>query len=247
MRPGGPQAVLIDFGIARWVNRPGLGLPVGTPPYLSPEQVAEMGRRSVFQVDYRADIFGLGILLYEMLTGRVPFENIAFIADPYFAPRPPSEMAPAVPPELDQLVFKALAKDPGQRFQTAQEMLAALKQVPVGLDWKVGARWSLLGVGASAALLAMVALPVWVIGTERATPTAVVTTAPPTVAHTLAPTVTKSPSPRPPTEAPTAAHTPTPTWAPTQTSAPTRTPTPTRPPSTWTPSPVPGGNASATP
>lgn len=97
---------------------------VGTPLYLSPEQA-----RSA-PVDARSDLFTLGALLYECIAGRPAFEaaNVFEIGVQviHFNPPPPSAINPHVPPELDRITMKALAKRPEDRYQSAQEMMAAL-------------------------------------------------------------------------------------------------------------------------
>lgn len=115
-----------DFGIARAgsseITR--TGSVMGTPQYISPEQAQGM------EVTAAADIYSVGIILFEMLTGRVPFEgdNTVAIAMKQVAEEPPapSSINPNVSPALDAVVLRALAKDPAQRFASAQEMIAAL-------------------------------------------------------------------------------------------------------------------------
>jgi serine/threonine-protein kinase len=124
------RAVLGDFGIAKLVagssglTRAGNG--VGTPEYMSPEQC-----RGV-DVDARADIYALGVVIYEMLTGRTPFvgDNYAALAHAhiYEPVPPPSRLNPRVSPAVQFVVLKALAKDPADRFQHATEMADALEQ-----------------------------------------------------------------------------------------------------------------------
>ena len=115
-----------DFGIARAggseITR--TGSVMGTAQYISPEQAPGM------DVTGTSDIYSIGIMLFEMLTGRVPFDgdNAVAIAMKQVAeePPPPSSINPAVGPALDAVVLRALAKDPAQRFATATEMIAAL-------------------------------------------------------------------------------------------------------------------------
>src|SRR6266545_4890283 len=114
---------VMDFGIARVMGSGHLtrtGLLVGTLRYMSPEQIRGE------EVDGRADVYALGAVLYEMLTGRPPFEGAsdwailrAQIEDP---PRPPSEKIPQLPWWIDRAVLKALDKTPAERFQTVEEM-----------------------------------------------------------------------------------------------------------------------------
>lgn len=115
-----------DFGIARAGDSEitQTGSVMGTAQYLSPEQAQGM------DVTATADIYAIGIMLFEMLTGRVPFEgeNAVAIAMKQVAEEPPlpSSLNPEVGPALDAVVMKALAKDPAERFQSAAEMTAAL-------------------------------------------------------------------------------------------------------------------------
>lgn len=121
------HAILTDFGIAHILSQPGLtasGAMIGTPAYLSPEIAAGRG------TDERADIYGLGIILYEMLTGRVPYEAdtpMAIIMQHVNAPLPsPSEYGRELPEYVEKIILKAMMKNPDERYQTAAEMKAAL-------------------------------------------------------------------------------------------------------------------------
>jgi len=115
-----------DFGIARAggseITR--TGSVMGTAQYLSPEQAQGM------EVTAASDIYSIGVILFEMLTGRVPFdgENPVAIAMKQVGEEPPapSSINPEVTPALDAVVLRALAKDPAQRFASAEEMLEAL-------------------------------------------------------------------------------------------------------------------------
>ncbi len=131
------KVLLTDFGIVRQLNvtRPeqlptlaGTGLPIGTPQYMAPEQLA------IRPVDHRADLYALGAVLYEMLTGQPP--HIAdtpyaiasrVLSDPII---PPSTLNPAVWPALEALVLHALARNPGDRYATAASMREAILQSP---------------------------------------------------------------------------------------------------------------------
>jgi len=135
---GGETVKVMDFGIA--TMRQGSvaagghtptqsGVIVGTPQYLSPEQAA--GKR---EIDGRADLYSLGVVLYEMVTGQLPFaaseDPSAFLAHHLQTPpTPPEEAAPEqeIPRGLSALILKALEKDPAERYQTAEEMLEALE------------------------------------------------------------------------------------------------------------------------
>ncbi|MFJ5092928.1 MULTISPECIES: protein kinase [unclassified Streptomyces] len=116
---------VMDFGIARALHgaqstMTQTGMVMGTPQYLSPEQA--LGKA----VDHRSDLYATGCLLYELLALRPPFTGETPLSVVYQhvqdAPVPPSEVTHAVPPELDGLVMRSLAKDPDDRFQSAEEM-----------------------------------------------------------------------------------------------------------------------------
>lgn len=117
------QIKIIDFGLAHTSHLQGLtatGLIMGTPEYMAPEQVA--GRK----VDERADIYSLGIILYELFTGKVPFTGDSAIAVGFKqmkedAPRP-TTVNPAIPPSVENVILKALEKDPYRRYQSAIEL-----------------------------------------------------------------------------------------------------------------------------
>ncbi|MEE9270665.1 MAG: protein kinase [Candidatus Krumholzibacteria bacterium] len=123
------HVVVVDFGLALPEGASRLtrtGVAMGTTAYLAPEVLK--GEQS----DHRSDIYGLGVVLYEMLTGKLPFEAERQEALSYLAvnedARPPSEHNPEIDPALDRMVLKALAKDPGERYQTAQEFEAELRE-----------------------------------------------------------------------------------------------------------------------
>jgi serine/threonine-protein kinase len=121
-----------DFGIARAgaSQMTEAGSIVGTAQYLSPEQARGSG------VDQRSDLYSLGIVLYELLTGTVPFsgDTPVEIAMKHLSqtPEPPSTKRPELPRELDYVVMRALAKDPEDRYQSAEEMDADLERVARG-------------------------------------------------------------------------------------------------------------------
>ncbi len=227
MRGTAPHAVLSDFGIARDLRYPRAGLlGVVTPEYVSPEHALETYRPGQV-VDARSDIFSMGIVVYEMATGQLPFENIACITDPDYRPVPPREIRPAIPPDLESIVMRCLEKDPDRRFQSARELCIALERVPTPMDWPVIARRATV----AAALFAF-SIGGWGLAqmiNRDSTTTPVPSTVTPIV---VTPPVTVVP---PVSETP-----PTPTLRPTSTPVPTKTPTPTPRPVTPTPSPVSG-------
>ena len=129
----GGHAIVADFGIARAIDiggvqqltRTGIG-GIGTPAYMSPEQL--MGDR---QLDGRSDIYSLGCVLYEMLTGKPPFAGKEGFAKRFTEPPPrPLAIRREVPPWLDDVVVKTLARDPAERFGRADELVRALSDHP---------------------------------------------------------------------------------------------------------------------
>jgi serine/threonine-protein kinase len=153
----GPEGRLkvTDFGIARSgaSQMTEVGSIIGTAQYLSPEQAR--GAR----VDQTSDLYSVGVVLYEMLTGQVPFtgDTPLEIAMKHLSevPAPPSELRPEVPHDLDSVVLRALAKDPADRYQSAEEMdddLARVAQgLPVDPDTETAATAVLAGAGVLAA------------------------------------------------------------------------------------------------
>jgi eukaryotic-like serine/threonine-protein kinase len=129
---GDGRVKVTDFGIARagTSQMTETGSIVGTAQYLSPEQ-AKGG-----EVDPRSDLYSLGVVLYELVTGKTPFdgETPVEIAMKHLSetPKPPSKLRRDVPPELDMVVLRALAKNPDDRYQTADEMEADLERVARG-------------------------------------------------------------------------------------------------------------------
>ena len=128
------NARIMDFGIARSLRGKGItgaGVMIGTPEYMSPEQVE--GK----DVDQRSDIYSLGIIFYEMLTGRVPFEGdtpfTIGVKHKSEIPRDPRDLNAQIPQDLDRLVLKCLEKDKAKRYQTAQDLRADLEKIEQGL------------------------------------------------------------------------------------------------------------------
>ena len=119
---------ILDFGIAKseWLKEQNDGSPIGTPAYMAPEQSTEGA-----DVDGRADIYSLGIMTYEMCTGRRPFEHrnrlILIEMHRTHAPKPPRAFAPNLPPAIEAVILKCLEKDPARRFAHAREILDALE------------------------------------------------------------------------------------------------------------------------
>ena len=122
------KAIVTDFGIARaGVSEiTQTGSVMGTPHYLSPEQAQG------FEVTPVSDLYSIGVILYEALSGRVPFEGESAVAvamkQVSEVPQRPSSINPQVWPALDAVVMRALEKEPGQRFQSADAFIAALDQ-----------------------------------------------------------------------------------------------------------------------
>lgn len=131
------HAILTDFGIARILGQTGLtgtGVSVGTPDYISPE--IGQGEES----DHRADIYAMGIMLYEMLTGNVPYSAdtpLAVVLKHIQAPLPTrADYGDDVPEALEKVILRCLAKNPDDRFETAQALKDALDQARRTLDQK---------------------------------------------------------------------------------------------------------------
>jgi serine/threonine protein kinase len=134
-------AKVLDFGIAKLREAAGeersemtmTGMVVGTPLYMSPEQF--LGKKAGGEVDGRTDIYSLGVVLYQMITAQLPFDA----ETPYAlmlqhlqgTVRPPHELKPElhIPLALSQVILRAMEKSREQRFQTAEEFVAALDQV----------------------------------------------------------------------------------------------------------------------
>ncbi len=131
----GRHALVADFGIAKALSEvsgqqqlTSLGVAIGTPQYMSPEQAAGDD-----DIDYRADVYSVGIVAYEMLAGRPPFSgtNIQQVlrAQIEQIPEPVDQIAPSVPPAMANAVMRCLAKSRTDRWQSAAELLAELEAV----------------------------------------------------------------------------------------------------------------------
>ncbi|MDD5308425.1 MAG: serine/threonine-protein kinase [Deltaproteobacteria bacterium] len=127
-----PRIKVIDFGISKFAKGPGgtkltqTGSVMGTPAYMSPEQA-----RGASDVDQRSDLYSIGVIFYEMLTGVLPFvgENFTAMIISILTsdPRPPLEVCPSFPKEAESVLLRSLVKTPSGRYQNALEMLEALK------------------------------------------------------------------------------------------------------------------------
>jgi serine/threonine-protein kinase len=142
------QLKVADFGVARidTSNLTTAGMVIGTPSYMSPEQCRGL------ETDARSDLFSAGVVLYELLTGVKPFRgNVQAIAYKicHEEPEPPSALSSLkLPPAVDQLVAKAMAKDPAARFQDARTFHAALRdvgQMSVEVDTGLGTTMVAIG------------------------------------------------------------------------------------------------------
>ncbi|GAG03861.1 unnamed protein product, partial [marine sediment metagenome] len=123
------NARIMDFGIARSLRGKGVtaeGVVIGTPEYMSPEQVEAK------DIDERSDIYSLGVVLYEMAAGHVPFEGETALSVAMKhkgeLPKNPREFNPQIPGDLCLIVLKCLEKDKDRRYQSADELLNALKR-----------------------------------------------------------------------------------------------------------------------
>src|SRR5579883_1708914 len=132
------QVKVTDFGIARAVNTEEsltqTGAVMGTAAYFSPEQAEGVG------VDARSDIYSLGVVLFEMVTGRPPFmgDTPVAVASKHVRDRPPTprELNPAIPPTFEAIILKSMSKDPAHRYQTADELRADLLRFNEGRSVK---------------------------------------------------------------------------------------------------------------
>jgi len=140
------QAKILDFGLAKLLTDKEravaseadeltrLGSPLGTPNYMSPEQAR--GER----VDHRSDIYSFGVVIYEMTTGRLPFKgqtNVDLLHAVLHAPyKPAKEMNDKLPAELSDMIDRAMARKPHERYQTMQQMLEDLQRLSVAVRFQ---------------------------------------------------------------------------------------------------------------
>ena len=130
----GGNAKIMDFGIARSIKEKGITGPsmlIGTPEYMSPEQAEAK------EVDQRSDIYSLGIILYEMATGRVPFEGETALSIAMKhkgeMPKNPKQLNPNIPDSLSGVILKCLEKDKARRYQTVAELRSELEKIEKGI------------------------------------------------------------------------------------------------------------------
>jgi len=128
------NARIMDFGIARSIEEKGItgaGVMIGTPEYMSPEQAEAK------EVDERSDIYSLGIILYEMATGRVPFEGDTPLSIAMKhkgeVPQDPRELNAQVPSDLSRVILRCMEKDKANRYQTPEEVLSELTKIEKGI------------------------------------------------------------------------------------------------------------------
>ena len=169
----GRHAMVTDFGVARAATKAaaesgvgGTGIALGTPTYMAPEQIAALPN-----VDYRADIYSVGVLAYELLAGRPPFEaktpRDVVNAHLSSVPKPLTVYRPDVPEPLAELVMKCLEKRPDDRWQSADELVRRLESIaksPGGPSADAPTRWGwkrISAVAAAATAIAVISVLAW--------------------------------------------------------------------------------------
>lgn len=149
------RVILTDFGIAKIVTGPSYtatGATIGTPAYMSPEQ--GLGRAG----DHRADIYSLGVMLYQLVTGQLPYDAdtplavmLKHVNDPLPIPR---SVKPDLPEGVERIILKSMAKSAEERFATVNDMLAALKNLDAAANLTLPAASMAAGVSANAQTMA---------------------------------------------------------------------------------------------
>jgi serine/threonine protein kinase len=121
------RVYLTDFGLVRDMAIPTLGEIFGSPHYISPEQAVNSAKAVP-----QSDLYSLGVVIYEMVCGQLPFEhddpNEVALMHVGEAPPPPREFNPALAPNIEAVILKALAKNASDRYQTCGELFSALRQ-----------------------------------------------------------------------------------------------------------------------
>ena len=174
----GRHALIVDFGVAKALSDASdrghlttVGIALGTPTYMAPEQAAaEPG------IDHRADIYALGVMGYEMLAGHPPFSGVShqqvIAAHMTRAPAPLAAARAGIAPALEHVVMRCLAKDPADRYQSAEEVFAALEPLAMSSD-AVSARGTTARVPnvrtgiIAAATLGVIAVGAWLVASGR--------------------------------------------------------------------------------
>jgi len=128
------NARIMDFGIARSISEKGItgaGVMIGTPEYMSPEQAEAK------EVDSRSDIYSLGVIMYEMLTGFVPFEGDTALSIAMKhkgeIPKDPKELNPQIPDDLNRIILRCMEKDKAKRYQNVEDLLSELDTIEKGM------------------------------------------------------------------------------------------------------------------
>ena len=146
---------VLDFGIAKLMGNQAAneiktqtGAIIGTPSYMSPEQCRGLA------IDQRTDIYALGVIVFEMLTGRLPFQaqglGELLLQHMTQAPPPLREIDPTIPPMVEAAVLRALAKDPDERYQSCDQLMRALIDVQTGAHAVISASASMPAVSTAA-------------------------------------------------------------------------------------------------